>query len=84
MDKLALETYKTKQFVQVFQQASSWRPTRSSCWGRPDAKVQKSANNVPYLPRSYPWSELNAYELLKYRRLVLTEDAVAAIEEAYQ
>lgn len=82
VDRLALETYKTKQFVKVFE---SLKLDDKSLFvlGAPDHKVQKSAGNVPYL-KVIPWSELNAYDLLKYRRLVLTEDAVSAIEEAYK
>ncbi|HEY3998054.1 MAG TPA: 50S ribosomal protein L4 [Candidatus Xenobia bacterium] len=82
LDKMTLDTFKTKQFVNVLD-ALKLDQTSLFVLGAPDHKTRKSADNLPHV-KVIDWSELSTYDLLKYRRLVLTQDAVAAIEEAFQ
>jgi large subunit ribosomal protein L4 len=41
-----------------------------------------SANNIPTVKTTVA-NSLSVYDILKYEKLVLTKDAVAAIEEVY-
>ena len=45
-------------------------------------KVVLSANNIPTV-KTTATNSLSVYDILKYDKLVLTKDAVAAIEEVY-
>ena len=45
-------------------------------------KVVLSANNIPAV-KTTATNSLSVYDILKYDKLVLTKDAVAAIEEVY-
>ena len=45
-------------------------------------KVVLSANNIP-TAKTTATNSLSVYDILKYDKLVLTKDAVAAIEEVY-
>ena len=47
-----------------------------------EENVVRSANNVPTV-KTAAVNEINVYDILKYDTLVLTKDAVAAIEEVY-
>jgi len=44
--------------------------------------VIKSANNVPTVKTALT-NTINVYDILKYDTLVLTQDAVATIQEVY-
>ena len=47
-----------------------------------DNNVVLSARNLPGVKTAHT-STINVYDILKYNTLVLTKDAVAAIEEVY-
>jgi large subunit ribosomal protein L4 len=108
LDKLALDEFKTKNFVAVLealklsdkalleaaasnghsQQLLSTRHKNRVATHKAlvvinerDEKVLVSAANVPNVKVVTP-SEINVYDVLKYRRIVITKDAIAAIEEA--
>jgi len=48
-----------------------------------DEKVERSAANLPNVKVVTP-GMVNVYDVLKYRRIVLTRDAIQSIEEALQ
>ena len=74
-----LEAIKTKEFVGVLGNLQT-----DDCLvvisGR-DEVLEKSSRNVPKV-KVLPAQGLNVYDILKYDRLVLLQDAVAGIEEA--
>ena len=47
-----------------------------------DASVERAARNIPGVKTTLVGT-LNVYEILKYKNLVLTQDAVKKIEEVY-
>jgi large subunit ribosomal protein L4 len=47
----------------------------------PNENVERSARNLPNVKVVTP-DQINVYDVLKYRRVVLTRDAIARIEEA--
>ena len=47
-----------------------------------DEKVQKSARNIEGV-RTTSAATINAYDLLNYKKLVITVDAVKKLEEVY-
>jgi len=47
-----------------------------------DEKVVLSARNIPTVKTTMT-NSINVYDILKYDSLVITKDAVAAIEEVY-
>lgn len=47
-----------------------------------DEKVQRAANNIPNVKTTLVGT-LNVYEILKYDKLILTEDALKKVEEVY-
>jgi large subunit ribosomal protein L4 len=48
--------------------------------GAADAVVERATRNLPYA-KTLRVDGLNVYDVLRYRTLVLTKDAVARIEE---
>ncbi|MHB2018103.1 MAG: 50S ribosomal protein L4 [Candidatus Xenobia bacterium] len=83
MDRLAMEGFKTKQFVGIHTALKLGGESSLYVLGEPQQQVQKSASNVPFA-KVVTWSELNVFDLLKYKQVVLTEDAIAKIEEAFK
>jgi large subunit ribosomal protein L4 len=74
-----LETIKTKDFVTVLDNLAA-----SDCLvvtSEADEVLEKSSRNVPRV-KVLRAEGLNVYDILKYDRLVLLQDAVAGIEEA--
>lgn len=80
LDSLSLKEIKTKQVVQMMKalgvdKQSTLLVTRDS-----DATVYRSARNIESVWVS-PARDLNAYNLLHQRRLVITKDAIDAIRD---
>ena len=81
VDKFDLKEIKTKQMavamknLKVEDKALIMLPTG-------DEKVQKSARNLEGV-RTTSVSTINVYDLLKYKKLVLTVDTVKKLEEVY-
>jgi len=49
---------------------------------QPDRNVELSARNLPGVALR-PARGINAYDVLKYRTLVITKDGVAQVEEVF-
>lgn len=47
-----------------------------------DEIVERAASNIPNVKTTLV-STLNVYEILKYEKLILTQDALAKVEEVY-
>ncbi len=80
LDQLALESYSTKAVKSMLDALNVQKAmivTKDK-----DNVVVKSANNLPKVKTSDAAS-INVYDILKYDTMVITKDAVAAIEEVY-
>ncbi len=80
LDELKLDEIKTKKFVEVLNNlevAKALVVTKDN-----DKNVMLSARNIPDVKTSLT-NTINVYDILKYDTVVITKDAVAAIEEVY-
>ena len=80
LDELKLDEIKTKKFVEVLNNlevAKALVVTKDN-----DKNVMLSARDIPNVKTSLT-NTINVYDILKYDTVVITKDAVAAIEEVY-
>ncbi|MCM1498293.1 MAG: 50S ribosomal protein L4 [Clostridium sp.] len=80
LDELKLDGIKTKKFVEVLNNlevAKALVITKDN-----DQNVVMSARNIPNVKTALT-NTINVYDILKYDTVVITKDAVAAIEEVY-
>lgn len=80
LDELKMDEIKTKRFVEIMDNLKAVKAlvvTKDV-----EKNVVLSANNIPTV-KTATTNEINVYDMLKYDTLVLTKDAVAAIEEVY-
>lgn len=80
VDELKMDEIKTKKFAEIMNNlkvAKALVVTKDV-----EENVVCSANNLPDV-KTATTNEINVYDILKYDTLVLTKDAVAAIEEVY-
>lgn len=78
LDELTLPEPKTRLMAQVlnnFETEKALLVTRE-----PDAVVQRSSRNLPGVETGVA-KDLNVYQVLKYPKMLITRDAVAAVEE---
>jgi large subunit ribosomal protein L4 len=80
VDKLELAEIKTSVFAKIL--ANLKAPKSLVVTKDKNDNVILSANNIPTVKTAMT-NSLNVYDILKYDKLVLTKDAVAAIEEVY-
>jgi len=81
LDKLSFEEPKTKLVVNVLNNLNVGEKALLVLKGK-DETVQKSARNIPGVKTTLV-NNLNVYEILKYDTLIITKDAVNAVEEVY-
>lgn len=80
VDEFKMDEIKTRRFIEIMNNLKAQKAlvvTKDK-----DQNVICSANNVPTV-KTATTNEINVYDILKYDTLVLTKDAVAAIEEVY-
>ena len=80
VDAFNLDEIKTSKFVRILDNLKA--PKALVVTKDKDEKVVLSARNIPTVKTTMT-NSLNVYDILKYDSLVLTKDAVAAIEEVY-
>ena len=80
VDELKMDEIKTKKFVEIMNNLKAAKALVVTM--DVEENVVCSANNVPDV-KTATTNEINVYDILKYDTLVLTKDAVAAIEEVY-
>ena len=80
VDEFKLDEIKTSKFVQILDNLKA--PKALVVTKDKDEKVVLSAKNIPTVKTTMT-NSINVYDILKYDSLVLTKDAVAAIEEVY-
>ncbi len=80
LDELKLDEIKTKKVVEILKNlevAKALVVTKDN-----DEKLVLSAKNIPDVKTTLT-NSINVYDILKYDTVVITKDAVAAIEEVY-
>lgn len=80
VDELKLDEIKTSKFVKILDNLKVSKAlivTKDK-----DDKVILSARNIPTVKTTMT-NAISVYDILKYESLVMTKDAVAAIEEVY-
>ena len=80
LDSFELDEIKTKKFVAVMNNLKAEKAL--VVLNEKNDNVIKSANNVPTIKTALT-NTINVYDILKYDTLVLTQDAVATIQEVY-
>lgn len=79
-DALNIEAPKTKEMVKVLKAVGTQKAL--IVLPESDEKVERAAANIPGVKTTLVGT-LNTYEILKYKKLILTKDSVAKIEEVY-
>lgn len=80
LETFDVETPSTKSMLGFFEKISAKKPL--VIVHEPNDAVAKSARNIPGA-RVINVGNINVYDLLNYQSLVLTQEAVARIEEVY-
>lgn len=81
LDKFTFEEPKTREMVKVLD-SLKLESSALIVTSVPEQNVIKSARNIPGL-KTLPASTLNVLDLLSYRALVMTEDAVRKVEQLW-
>ena len=79
-DALNIEAPKTKEMVKVLKAVDVDKAL--IVLPEKDETVERAAANIPGVKTTLVGT-LNTYEVLKYKKLILTKDSVAKIEEVY-
>ena len=79
-DALNIEAPKTKEMVKVLKAVEADKAL--IVLSDKDETVERAAANIPGVKTTLVGT-LNTYEVLKYKKLILTKDSVAKIEEVY-
>ena len=80
VDEFKLDEIKTSKFAQILDNLKA--PKALVVTKDKDEKVVLSARNIPTVKTTMT-NSINVYDILKYDSLVITKNAVAAIEEVY-
>lgn len=80
VDEFKLDEIKTSKLAQILDNLKA--PKALVVTKDKDEKVVLSARNIPTVKTTMT-NSINVYDILKYDSLVITKDAVAAIEEVY-
>ena len=80
VDEFKLDEIKTSKFAQILDNLKA--PKALVVTKDKDEKGGLSARNIPTVKTTMT-NSINVYDILKYDSLVITKDAVAAIEEVY-
>lgn len=80
IDSIALEEIKTKSMVSMLKTFEIKKAL--ILLPEVDKNVIKSASNIPFVKTTLV-NTINAYDILKYEKLIVTKDAIARLEEVY-
>ena len=84
LDNLSLEEPSTKAFKALLDRLGvQGRALIVIDQVRSDDAIAKSCRNLPHLTLM-PTQGLNVYDILKHDTLIMTKDAVSAVEEAWK
>jgi large subunit ribosomal protein L4 len=81
LDNLSLENIKTKEMVKVLTNLKI-DSTALIVLSEKNEAVEKSARNIEGIKMAFV-NTINVFDLLKYNKLILTQDSVSKVEEVY-
>jgi len=81
LDNLGFDNIKTKAMVNVLSNLKIDTSTLIVLADKNDI-VEKSARNIPGVKTAHV-NTINVFDLLKYKKVILTKDAVSKVEEVY-
>ena len=81
LDSLAFDEIKTKQMINVLDNLKVESTALLVLAGK-DINVEKSTSNIPGVKTAFV-NTVNVYDLLKYNKLIMTQDALKIVEEVY-
>ncbi len=81
LDELALTEIKTKEFASILNNLKV-DGSALVVHSVSDEKVVKSARNIPGIKTACV-NTINTYDILKYKKFIITKDAVDMVEEVY-
>jgi len=81
LDKLELKEIKTKEMVKTINNLEL-RGSAIFIMVGPDRNVEKSAANIKDVKTALV-NTMNVYDLLKYRNIIFTNEAVNKVQEVY-
>ncbi len=81
VDKLALSEIKTKTMVKVLEKLGADKSALVVTAAR-DEIVEKSTRNIANIKTALV-NTINVYDILKYDKFVITEEAVRKVQEVY-
>lgn len=80
IDKLELQAIKTKNMVEILNNLKAHNALLVI--GSNDEKIVKSAKNIPGIHTALV-NTINVYDILKYDKFLITQEAVTQVEEVY-
>jgi len=81
LDKLSLENIKTKEMVNILSRLKVDSSVLIVLTEKNEI-IERSARNIPGVKTTFV-NTINVFDLLKYNRLILTQDSVSKVEEVY-
>ncbi len=81
LDELNMDAPKTKEMANILKNINADKKALIIMSERNDAVI-KSARNIPGV-KTASVNTLNVYDILKYDKFIITEDAVRKVEEVY-
>ena len=82
IDSIKTEEFKTKTMVAMLKAIGAEGSKALIVMPEADAKVIKSADNIPGVKTALV-NTINVYDILNYDKFIVSQDAVAKIEEVY-
>lgn len=82
VDKIDIEKPKTKAMVQILNALNLKGSKVLIVLGEPDRNVYLSARNIPGVD-TMVWSDLNAYDVMCYEKLLMTKEALEKIQAKF-
>ncbi|AGC69594.1 50S ribosomal protein L4 [Thermoclostridium stercorarium subsp. stercorarium DSM 8532] len=82
LDELVMDEIKTKEFVKILKNLKVADESALVVLPEVDEKVIKSARNIPDVKTALV-NTINTYDILKYKKFIITKAAVAKVEEVY-
>ena len=81
IDEIKLEEPKTKRFAALLEALNAGNRSTLIAVKEVDPVVKRAVRNIPFVCLK-PVSELNAYDLLLYHKVVITREAFTELEES--
>ena len=82
LEEITFEGFRTSRFVKMLKDLNV-EGSALLVLSSPDLKVEKSSRNIPGIKTSLV-NTINTYDILKYRKFIITRDALEKVGEVYE